>query len=63
MVFSMCNEDKNFAKKCYDTSITRPKMDKTISDNVADWSNDNVDKFYYLLKVMLQNLNRFGQSW
>ena len=45
MVFSMCNEDKNFAKKCYDTSITRLKMDKTISDNVADWSNDNVDKF------------------
>ena len=50
MVFSMCNEDKNFAKKCYDTSITRLKMDKTISDNVADWSNDNVDKFLLLVE-------------
>ena len=50
MVFSMCNEDKNFAKKCYDTSITRLKMDKTISDNVADWSNDNVDKFLQLVE-------------
>ena len=50
MVFSMCNEDKNFAKKCYDTSITRLKMDKTISDNVADWTNDNVDKFLLLVE-------------
>ena len=50
MVFSMCNEDKNFAKKCYDTSITRLKMDKTISDNVANWSNDNVDKFLLLVE-------------
>ncbi len=50
MVFSMCNEDKNFAKKCYDTSITRLKMDKTISDNIADWTNDNVDKFLLLVE-------------
>lgn len=50
MVFSMCNEDKNFAKKCYDTSITRLKMDKNISDNVAEWSNDNVDKFLLLVE-------------
>ena len=50
MVFSMCNEDKNFAKKCYDTSNTRLKMDKTISDNVAEWSNDNVDKFLLLVE-------------
>jgi hypothetical protein len=50
MVFSMCNEDKNFAKKCYETSMTRLKMDKTISDNVAEWSNDNVDKFLLLVE-------------
>jgi len=50
MVFSMCNEDKNFAKKCYDTSMTRFKMDKSIGDNVADWSNDNVDKFLKLVE-------------
>jgi len=50
MVFSMCNEDKNFAKKCYETSMTRFKMDKSIGDNVADWSNDNVDKFLKLVE-------------
>ena len=50
MVFSMCNEDKNFAKKCYETSMTRLKMDKTISDNVGEWSNDNVDKFLLLVE-------------
>ena len=50
MVFSMCNEDKDFAKKCYDTSMTRIKMDKSIGDNVADWSNDNVDKFLKLVE-------------
>lgn len=50
MVFSMCNEDKNFAKKCYQTSMTRFKMDKSISDNVGDWSNDNVDKFLKLVE-------------
>ena len=50
MVFNMCNEDKNFAKKCYDTSMTRIKMDKSIGDNVGDWSNDNVDKFLKLIE-------------
>ena len=50
MVFSMCNEDKTFAKKCYETSMTRIKMDKSIGDNVADWSNDNVDKFLKLVE-------------
>ena len=50
MVFSMCNEDKDFAKKCYDTSMTRFKMDKSIDDNVADWSNENVDKFLKLVE-------------
>ena len=50
MVFSMCNEHKDFAKKCYDTSMTRFKMDKSIDDNVADWSNENVDKFLKLVE-------------
>ena len=49
MVFSMCNEDKEFARKCYTTSMTRFKMDKSISDNVGDWGNDNVDKFLKLV--------------
>ena len=49
---------QKFAKKCYDTSITRLKMDKTISDNVADWSNDNVDKFLLLVESYVQNLNK-----
>ena len=50
MVFSMCNEDKNFAKKCYETSLTRLMMDKTISKNVSEWSNDTVDKFLLLVE-------------
>ena len=50
MVFSMCNEDKDFARKCYQTQMTRFKMDKSISDNVGDWSNDNVDKFLKLVE-------------
>ena len=67
MVFTMCNEDKTFAKKCYDTSITRLKMDKTISDNVADWSNDNVDKFLqlvesYVIKFKKEFEDRAGNS-
>ena len=49
MVFSMCNEDKDFARKCYETSMTRFKMNKSISDNVGDWGNDNVDKFLKLV--------------
>ena len=67
MVFTMCNEDKNFAKKCYDTSMTRLKMDKTISDNVAEWSNDNVDKFLqlvesYVVKFKKEFEDRAGNS-
>ena len=67
MVFSMCNEDKNFAKKCYDTSLTRIKMDKSISDNVAEWSNDNVDKFLqlvesYVVKFKKEFEDRAGNS-
>ena len=30
--------------------MTRFKMDKSIGDNVADWSNDNVDKFLKLVE-------------
>ena len=60
MVFSMCNEDKNFAKKCYQTSMTRFKMDKSISDNVGDWSNDNVDKF---LKLVEDYVNKFKNEF
>ena len=67
MVFTMCNEDKTFAKKCYDTSKTRIKMDKSISDNVAEWSNDNVDKFLqlvesYVVKFKKEFENRAGNS-
>ena len=60
MVFSMCNEDKNFAKKCYQTSMTRLKMDKSISDNVGDWSNDNVDKF---LKLVEDYVDKFKNEF
>jgi hypothetical protein len=67
MVFTMCNEDKTFAKKCYDTSKTRIKMDKSISDNVAEWSNDNVDKFLqlvesYVVKFKKEFEDRAGNS-
>ena len=60
MVFSMCNEDKDFAKKCYQTQMTRFKMDKSISDNVGDWSNDNVDKF---LKLVEDYLDKFKNEF
>ena len=60
MVFSMCNEDKDFAKKCYETSMTRIKMDKSIGDNVADWSNDNVDKF---LKLVEDYVDKFKNEF
>ena len=60
MVFSMCNEDKDFAKKCYETSMTRFKMDKSIGDNVADWSNDNVDKF---LKLVEDYVDKFKNEF
>ena len=60
MVFSMCNEDKDFAKKCYQTQMTRFKMDKSISDNVGDWSNDNVDKF---LKLVEDYVDKFKNEF
>ena len=47
----MCNEDKNFAKKCYETSMTRLTMDKSISNNVSEWSNDVVDRFLLLVET------------
>ena len=58
MVFSMCNEDKDFAKKCYETSMTRFKMDKSINDNVGDWSNDNVDKFLKLVENYVEKYTK-----
>jgi len=67
MVFTMCNEDKTFAKKCYDTSMTRIKMDKSIGENVPEWSNDNVDKFLqlvesYVVKYKKEFEDRAGNS-
>jgi hypothetical protein len=58
MVFSMCNEDKEFAKKCYTTSMTRFKMDKSISDNVGEWGNDNVDKFLKLVENYVEKYTK-----
>ena len=58
MVFSMCNEDKDFAKKCYTTSMTRFKMDKSISDNVGEWGNDNVDKFLKLVENYVEKYTK-----
>ena len=60
MVFSMCNEDKDFAKKCYQTQMTRFKMDKSISENVGEWSNDNVDKF---LKLVEDYVDKFKNEF
>ena len=50
LVLSMCNDDKNFAKKCYETSMTRLTMDKNISTDVSEWSNETVDKFMLLVE-------------
>jgi len=51
LVLSMCNDDKYFAKKCYETSMTRLTMDKSISNDVTEWSNDTVDKFIALVET------------
>lgn len=58
MVFTMCNEDKNFAKKCYETSMTRLTMDKSISNNVSEWSNDVVDKFLLLVETYVTKFKK-----
>jgi len=58
MVFSMCNQDKEFAKKCYETSMTRFKMDKSIGDNVGEWGNDNVDKFLKLVENYVEKYTK-----
>lgn len=50
MVFSMCNQDKEFSKKCYETTMTRITMDKNVSKDVSEWSNDTVDKFLNLVE-------------
>jgi hypothetical protein len=47
----MCSDDKNFAKKCYETSMTRITMDKSISTNVEEWSSETVDKFILLVET------------
>jgi len=58
MVFNMCNQDKEFAKKCYETSMTRFKMDKSIGDNVGEWGNDNVDKFLKLVENYVEKYTK-----
>ena len=67
LVLSMCNDDKNFAKKCYETSMTRLTMDKSISTDVSEWSNETVDKFMllvesYVTKFKQEFENRAGNS-
>lgn len=50
MVFSMCNQDKEFSKKCYETTMTRITMDKSVSKDVSEWSIETVDKFLNLVE-------------
>ncbi len=50
LVLSMCNDDKNFAKKCYDTSMTRLTMDKSVGSDIKEWSDETVEKFISLVE-------------
>ena len=60
LVLSMCNDDKNFAKKCYETSLTRLTMDKSVTPNISDWTDKTVDKFISLVESYV---NKFKEEF
>ena len=67
LVLSMCNNDKNFAKKCYDTSMTRLTMDKSVGSDIKEWSDETVEKFIslvesYVTKFKQEFEDRAGNS-
>ena len=50
LVLSMCNDNKDFAMKCYKTTMQRYTMKKSVDSDIGNWSNDEINGFLDLVK-------------
>ena len=46
----MCNDNKDFAMKCYKTTMQRYTMKKSVDSDIGNWSNDEINGFLDLVK-------------
>ena len=56
MVFVSCNEDKNFAKKCWKTSMDMTMLKAKVSDDVSSWNEATI-------KIFLDNVEQFVSNY
>ena len=55
MVFISCNEDKNFANKCWKTSMDITKLKAKVSGDVSTWNEDNIKTFLDNVETFVTN--------
>ena len=55
MVFISCNEDKNFANKCWKTSMDITKLKAKVSGDVTTWNEDNIKTFLDNVETFISN--------
>jgi len=56
MVFVSCNEDKNFSKKCWKTSMDMTMLKAKVSDDVSSWNEATI-------KIFLDNVEQFVTNY
>ena len=55
MVFISCNEDKNFANKCWKTSMEITKLKAKVSGDVSSWNESNIKTFLDNVETFVTN--------
>ena len=55
MVFVSCNEDKNFANKCWKTSMEMTKLKAKVTGDVTTWNEDNIKTFLDNVETFVSN--------
>jgi hypothetical protein len=55
MVFISCNEDKNFANKCWKTSMEMTKLKAKVTGDVATWKESTIKTFLDNVETFVTN--------
>ena len=54
LVLAYCNDDKNFARECYTTTMKRFTITNKVSDDITTWDDTLINKFLELIDIYVK---------
>ena len=54
LVLSYCNDDKNFARECYKTTMKRFTISNKVTDDITTWDDTLINKFLELVDIYVR---------